>query len=135
MSGVMIGSSAEPYRARNLHGGFGSVEVKRMATGNQMFSDVDSFEFVRIPPGSCGGMHVHTRTEELYFILAGRGKLTMGDDVVEVGPGDLHLLSLNDRHELETLGDAAIEMIVIEALPPQIVAALPGHRPAAQEVA
>jgi mannose-6-phosphate isomerase-like protein (cupin superfamily) len=130
MSGQMIGSAAAPYAARGLHGGWGTVHVKRMATGNQMFSDVDSFEFVEIAPNSCGGLHVHTRTEELYFILSGRGLLTQGDEQLEVGPGDLHLLSLHDQHELETIGDEPIRMIVIEALPPEIVRQLPTHRPA-----
>lgn len=43
----------------------------------------------RVPPGKESFVyHSHERDEEFLYILAGRGRAEIGDDVVEVGPGD-----------------------------------------------
>lgn len=43
----------------------------------------------RVPPGKESFVyHSHERDEEFLFILSGRGRAEIGDDVVEVGPGD-----------------------------------------------
>lgn len=127
---IVIGSADAPYRVIGLHGGEGDTFVKRLATGNQLFSDLDSFEYVRIPAGSHSGLHKHTRTEELFYVLSGRAELTLDDEVVEFGPGDLMLMSLDGRHAVRTIGDEALEMLVSEAYPREIVERLPAHAPA-----
>ena len=43
----------------------------------------------RIPPGKESfAFHSHERDEEYLYILSGRGRAEIGDDVHEVGPGD-----------------------------------------------
>ncbi|MEO1020846.1 MAG: cupin domain-containing protein, partial [Pseudomonadota bacterium] len=43
----------------------------------------------RIPPGKESFIyHAHARDEEFLYILEGRGRAEIGDEVVEVGPGD-----------------------------------------------
>ncbi len=43
----------------------------------------------RVPPGKESFVyHSHERDEEFVFILAGRGRAEIGEEVVEVGPGD-----------------------------------------------
>ena len=48
-----------------------------------------------------------------------------------MGPGDLIMTPLNGRHGIENLGDEELEFIVVEALPPVIVEALPAYSPTA----
>ena len=44
---------------------------------------------VRVPPGKESAIyHTHHAEEEFYFILSGKGIAEVGDDEVEVGPGD-----------------------------------------------
>jgi len=44
---------------------------------------------VRVEPGHDSTQyHVHQAEEEFIYILAGRGLADLGDDVLEVGPGD-----------------------------------------------
>jgi uncharacterized cupin superfamily protein len=44
---------------------------------------------VRVEPGHDSTQyHVHQAEEEFIYILAGRGLANLGDDVLEVGPGD-----------------------------------------------
>ncbi|MEA2780370.1 MAG: hypothetical protein QOK29_1914 [Rhodospirillaceae bacterium] len=43
----------------------------------------------RIPPGRESFIyHCHERDEEFLYILSGRGRAEIADEVVEVGPGD-----------------------------------------------
>lgn len=39
------------------------------------------------PGEEAGYWHAHSRDEELYVFLAGRGQMALDDDVVDVGPG------------------------------------------------
>lgn len=112
-----------------VHGGAGVMGWKRLGTGNMMSSAVDSFEIAELPPGSRAGRHVHSRTEELFFVLAGRAVIGLGEERVEVGPGDAILTGFHGIQSVDAIGEQPYRMLVIEALPPQIVAGLPEHRP------
>jgi mannose-6-phosphate isomerase-like protein (cupin superfamily) len=129
MPGLIISEPDGAQRVRGIHGGGGEIRVKRLATGNMMYTDFDAFEWAELPPGTGVGLHTHSRTEELYFILKGRGRLRVNDEVYEVAPGDLMMMSLFGQHSIEPLGDEAIEMVVVEALPPRIARALPLYEP------
>jgi mannose-6-phosphate isomerase-like protein (cupin superfamily) len=129
MPGLIISDPGGAQRIRGLHGGRGELRVKRLATGNMMYTDFDAFEWAELPDGSAVGLHTHSRTEELYFIVKGRGRLRVNDQVYEVSPGDLMMMSLFGQHSIEPLDGEAIEMVVIEALPPKIARALPFYGP------
>ena len=93
--GVIVTTLEGASRIRNVHGGVGEIKAKRLATGNMMYADWDSFEYAELPPGTSAGEHVHTRTEELFFVLSGKAVIGLGDEKVEVGPGDVILTPAN----------------------------------------
>ena len=95
---VLIGSKDSPVEVTGAHGGTSSLLWKPFTDGNMMWSDLQSFEHVTVPPGGNVGLHVHSRTEEIYFILTGRGRMRVGDESREVGPGDLILTPLHTAH-------------------------------------
>jgi mannose-6-phosphate isomerase-like protein (cupin superfamily) len=129
MAGVVSDATAGLAQLVGVHGGNGVMQWKRFGTGNMMFSDVDSFEFAELPPGARAGRHVHTRTEELFFVLSGQASIGLGDRTVIVGPGDAILTGFQGVQSVEAIGDEPYRMLVIEALPPEIAAALPQHSP------
>jgi uncharacterized cupin superfamily protein len=48
-----------------------------------------SLTLARVPPGKESFIyHAHERDEEFVYILSGRGRAEIGDEVFEVGPGD-----------------------------------------------
>jgi uncharacterized cupin superfamily protein len=48
-----------------------------------------SLSLARVPPGKESFIyHSHERDEEFLYILSGRGRAEIGDEVLEVGPGD-----------------------------------------------
>ena len=124
--------TGSPGQILGVHGGRGVLRWKRFVTGLMMSADGDSFEHNRLEPGAAVGEHVHSRTEEIYFIIRGRGLMHYGDDRFEVGPGDLIMTPLHGRHGIETIGDETLEFFVVEALPPEIVNALPAYSPSAE---
>src|SRR6187402_2169533 len=42
----------------------------------------------RLPPGAATAPHFHPQTEEIYYLLAGVGRMQIGAEVREVVPGD-----------------------------------------------
>ncbi|MDI6792720.1 MAG: cupin domain-containing protein [bacterium] len=46
---------------------------------------------VTVPPNSSIGLHKHEENEEMYFILEGRGIMTVNNEEMEVSTGDLIL--------------------------------------------
>jgi mannose-6-phosphate isomerase-like protein (cupin superfamily) len=118
-----------------VHGGAGALGWKRLGTGNMMASAVDSYEIAEMPPGSRAGRHVHSRTEELFFVLSGRARIGLGDEEVEVGSGDAILTGFEGIQSVDAIGTEPYRMLVIEALPPQVLAGLPAHRPTEEAAA
>jgi mannose-6-phosphate isomerase-like protein (cupin superfamily) len=70
---------------------------------------------------------VHTRTEELYFILAGTGRITWEGGARLVRSGDLIATPLRARHGLTNIGPDPLAWLVIEVSGPAQSAALAGR--------
>ena len=130
---VLIGSKDSPVEVTGAHGGTSSLLWKRFTDGNMMYSDLQSFEHVTVPAGGNVGLHVHSRTEEIYFIVGGRGLMSVGGESREVGPVDLILTPLHTAHSFRVLGDEPATFIVMEMVPPAIKSVLPAHSPTAEE--
>lgn len=132
MGGSMIVSSREvPSDIVAAHGGSSVVQWKRLATGGMLHSDVESFEWNRVPAGAAIGEHVHTHTEEIYYIISGHAEMRLGGESRPVGPGDLIITPLNGRHGIANVGDTDLDFFVIEVHPPAITARLPRKIPVA----
>ena len=130
-SPLFLSDTGAPSIMRGLHGGSGVLRWKRFVTGLMMHGDWDSFEHNRVEPGGVIGEHVHSRTEEIYFIVGGTGLMHYNGERHEVRAGDLIMTPLNGRHGIDNIGDDELEFIVVEALPPSIVAKLPTYSPSA----
>lgn len=132
MAGSMIISSRE--NASDIigaHGGSSVVHWTRLATGGMLHSDIESFEWNRVPAGAVIGEHIHTHTEEIYYIISGEAEMRLGQESRRVGPGDLIATPLNGRHGIANVGDTDLDFLVIEVVPPAIRDRLPEKVPAA----
>jgi transcriptional regulator with XRE-family HTH domain len=66
----------------------------------------------RVPPGDGTGVHAHAGDEH-HVVLAGRWRLTQGEHVVELGPGDYLAWDPTVPHDVENIGDEPGRLLVI----------------------
>jgi transcriptional regulator with XRE-family HTH domain len=65
-----------------------------------------------VPPGSSTGVHAH-QGDEHHLVLAGRWRMTQGDNVEELGPGDYLAWDPTIPHDVECLGPGEGRILVI----------------------
>ncbi len=66
-----------------------------------------------IRPGVSVGVHGHDDVEEYYYILSGRGIMTLDDKRYEVGPGDVTGVFRGGVHGLENTGTEDMRVVVV----------------------
>jgi mannose-6-phosphate isomerase-like protein (cupin superfamily) len=66
-----------------------------------------------LPPGCAVTPHHHLQIEEIYYVVEGRGLMTVGDEVREVEAGDAIYIPHGHRHTLENTGSEAIRLILV----------------------
>lgn len=57
----------------------------------------------QLPAGATTERHYHRLSEEFYFVLEGRGAMTVNDDCTEIGPGDAVLIPAGAWHTITAL--------------------------------
>jgi quercetin dioxygenase-like cupin family protein len=97
----------------------GPHEGTGTTTAYPFFADADDLGFVfrkrALHPGASIGEHVNDK-DEVYYVLSGRGELTLQGAVREVGPGDAVLTRDGDSHALRQLGDEDLVILVLYPL-------------------
>jgi mannose-6-phosphate isomerase-like protein (cupin superfamily) len=66
-----------------------------------------------LPVGASVGRHHHIETEEIYYILEGRGRMTVGEEVREVETGDAVFIPRRETHTLENTGKTAMTILLV----------------------
>lgn len=109
------------------HGGEGTIKVRQLLgietklPGVPGFSkDFDScLSFMHettLPPGTSIGLHEHKGNEELYFVIQGRGEMTVDGETQVMKPGDVCLTKSGSSHAFRNVGDTDLVIIVLEGL-------------------
>jgi mannose-6-phosphate isomerase-like protein (cupin superfamily) len=71
------------------HCGDGTIRFVRPFAGADFDTDMHFIDYVEIPPQASIGRHTHGENEEIYFIVAGRGEMTVNNRQIAVSAGDL----------------------------------------------
>jgi mannose-6-phosphate isomerase-like protein (cupin superfamily) len=66
-----------------------------------------------LPPSHAVAPHYHQEMEEIYYILSGRGVMSVGDERREVAAGDAVYVPRLTRHTLENTSDEPIRLLVV----------------------
>lgn len=82
---------------------------------------------VTTPPGVGTGVHAH-QGDEHHLVLAGRWRMTQGEHVIELGPGDYLAWDPTIPHDVENIGDEPGRMLIIYPRHARRSAAEPGGR-------
>lgn len=70
-----------------------------------------------LPPGGATERHYHKASEEIYFVLEGKGLMEINGKEQEVGPGDAVLIPAGDWHQIETQGESVLRFLCCCAPP------------------
>jgi mannose-6-phosphate isomerase-like protein (cupin superfamily) len=64
-----------------------------------------------VPPGGETAEHFHPRSEEIYYFVAGRGRMRLGEDESEVAQGDCVPIPPGTTHKLWNTGDTDLVLL------------------------
>jgi mannose-6-phosphate isomerase-like protein (cupin superfamily) len=66
-----------------------------------------------LPAGAAVGRHHHLETEEIYYILRGTGRMTVGSEAREVGAGDAVFIPRGHTHTLKNTGSTPMTILLV----------------------
>jgi quercetin dioxygenase-like cupin family protein len=116
---VIIGAGSG--RVISLRG----TEIRVLSTAADC-TGASSFEF-RALPGFDTGSHIHSRVEELFYVLDGKLELRAGDRVTDGRPGTFACIPAGVPHAFANRGSSPARML--------LVCAPPGHERYFEELA
>ncbi len=86
--------------------------IARMIFPPGELEEMGFLAFAVIPPGEAISPH-RDPVEEVYFILAGKGKMMVEDEVRDVGTGDAILIPKGSLHSLSNTEDSPLQLLVV----------------------
>jgi mannose-6-phosphate isomerase-like protein (cupin superfamily) len=78
-----------------------------------LFCDAYCFE-----PGQEQTGHRHAGGDKLYYVLSGRGRIRVGEEERDVGPGDLACAPAGEEHAVRNPGPGRLTLLVVMAPKP-----------------
>lgn len=117
--GVIFNDASGLGEVDHLVGGTGTCRWKTVINGMHLPGAWNVVEYVVIPPGASCGQHRHTRTEEIYYILAGTARMCIDGRPVGVRAGDLITCPIGTVHGIANHGDEDMRFFVVEVFPGQ----------------
>ncbi|MCI0420497.1 MAG: cupin domain-containing protein [Acidobacteria bacterium] len=96
-----------------MHGGKGTVRYRR-ALGPEVFrSNWGYVDHVAIPSAGSLGYHRHDLQEEIYYVIAGKGRVVLNGETAEIAAGDAVPVRLREAHAFENVAPEDLELMVI----------------------
>jgi mannose-6-phosphate isomerase-like protein (cupin superfamily) len=102
----------------NVHGAAGNSGWQQLCPGFARHGPWEAVEAARLPPGGVSGVHRHSRTNEIYFVLAGAGILTLDDQEIPVRAQHLAVTRIGGKHGLRNTTRGELTWLVVEAPAP-----------------
>jgi mannose-6-phosphate isomerase-like protein (cupin superfamily) len=103
----MTDTTSTPEQARWWFGALAVIKADAAGTNGQL-SIVEMTE----PPGAEAPLHVHHREDESFYVLEGSVTLRVGDETVELGPGEFAFGPRDVPHRY-TVGPDGCRMLFI----------------------
>jgi mannose-6-phosphate isomerase-like protein (cupin superfamily) len=92
-------------------------EIRELLAHRNSCIRLQSLAEARLPPGKATTPHHHPRTEEIYYILEGTGRMRIGDEEQTVGPGDAIAIPPGQVHTIANPGSETLKFLCCCAPP------------------
>jgi mannose-6-phosphate isomerase-like protein (cupin superfamily) len=79
-------------------------EIRELLAHRNSVIRNQSLAEARLPADGVTTRHYHPRTEEIYYILSGRGRMEIDGQSRDVGPGDAIAIPPGARHQISNTG-------------------------------
>jgi mannose-6-phosphate isomerase-like protein (cupin superfamily) len=89
----------------------GSEIRELLASRNSKLIHNQSLAEARLAPGGSTDEHYHVRTEEIYYITHGTGRMRIDGEEREVGPGDAIAIPPGAKHKLWNTGGEPLRLL------------------------
>jgi mannose-6-phosphate isomerase-like protein (cupin superfamily) len=86
-------------------------EIRELLAHRNSCLKNQSLAEARLPPGVTTSLHYHKLTEEIYYILEGRGRMLIGDEESDVKPGDAIAIPPGAAHTITNTGTATLKFL------------------------
>lgn len=98
-------NSVEPFITKD-----GSEIRELLAYRNSSIRN-QSLAEARVPVGGATLEHYHIKTEEIYFILQGKGRMKIEEEISEVKEGDAIAILPGKRHKIWNIGNNVLKIL------------------------
>jgi mannose-6-phosphate isomerase-like protein (cupin superfamily) len=79
-------------------------EIRELLAHRNSCIRQQSLAEARLAPGAATTPHYHPRTEEIYYLLSGCGRMRLGAEERDVGPGDAIAIEPGAIHTIANIG-------------------------------
>lgn len=86
-------------------------EIRELLAHRNSVIRKQSLAEARIAPGQSTAAHYHPVTEEIYYILEGSGRMQIGEEVCNVGPGDAIAIPPGAVHTITNIGQETLKLL------------------------
>jgi mannose-6-phosphate isomerase-like protein (cupin superfamily) len=86
-------------------------EIRELLAHRNSVIRNQSLAEARLQPGQATEEHYHARTEEIYYITQGAGRLRVGEEIREVRAGDAIAIPPGQRHKLWNTGTESLRLL------------------------
>jgi mannose-6-phosphate isomerase-like protein (cupin superfamily) len=86
-------------------------EIRELLAHRNSCIRKQSLAEARVPSGGSTAPHYHPLTEEIYYILEGTGRMTIGEETRDVGPGDAIAIPSRAVHTITTTSSTPLKFL------------------------
>ena len=88
-------------------------QIRELLAYRNSCIEKQSLAEARLMVGAQTAAHYHQRAEEIYFLLVGSARMQIGDEVLEVRPGDAIAIPPGQVHQITNTGNVELRFLCI----------------------
>lgn len=110
---IRKGTETEAERFPSCHGGAGEVLCHSMLKQGESQFGICFFHHDTLAPGVSIGEHLHSGSEEIYYLLSGSCTLLFDGGASEMHAGDFSIVGVGHTHGIVNSSNDTAELIVV----------------------